>query len=337
MGAIFVLSIGVGLIATQEGGRVPLLPDQVAAATGIYDFTWAPDGKSIAFVSTRNAGTEIWSVPTMGGASRRITSTAMLKKQPRWSKDGKWITYVVVQPGNLGDLHIVSADGETAITLTDTAGDERDPAWSPDGKQLAFVERLAGRTYLAVIDIESRAVQRLAETPASDLQWSGDGKSIAFVADPLLPSDDRRDNEDLFVITPSEGSMRLLTPGTPRFREFAPSWSPDSRQLAYASDEAGFSNIYVMDVESGRRRAFTTGAIEHLSPKWSPDGKQIAYVTNEDSQFNIWVAPAEGGRATRISDRDGTNGGFESRDSSPRGRFQWSPDSRRIAFTHSDP
>ena len=51
--SIFILSIGVGMLVTQEGGRVPLLPDQVALTPGVYEFTWSPDGKSIAYVSTQ--------------------------------------------------------------------------------------------------------------------------------------------------------------------------------------------------------------------------------------------------------------------------------------------
>jgi Tol biopolymer transport system component len=77
---------------------------------------------------------------------------------------------------------------------------------------------------------------------------------------------------------------------------------------------------------------------DQLSPKWSPDGNSIAYVRNENSQFNIWVTKAEGGGSVvRVSDRDGVNGGFEHRNASPQGSYEWSPDGKKIAFTHSDP
>lgn len=335
--AIFILCIGVGALVTQQGGRVPLLPDQVASASGVYEFTWSPDGKSIAYVSNQGGHAEIWIVSSTGGAPKRITSSTTTKKQPRWSKDGKWIAYAAIRPNGSGDIQIVSIDGETTMDLTETPADDRDPVWSPDSRQIAYTERAGGRIRVAVLDIESRATKRLADHPASNLQWSADGKSIVFVSDPLLPSDDRRDNEDIFMVSATGGAARLLTPGTPRFQESSPSWAADSRQIAFASDNSGFSNIYILDTETGAKRSLNAAQSDQLVPKWSPDGTNIAYIRNEDSQFNIWVTTLQGGRTIRISDRDGANGGFDVEDATPGGSYEWSPDGKRIAFTHSDP
>jgi dipeptidyl aminopeptidase/acylaminoacyl peptidase len=335
--AIFILSIGVGVLVTQEGGRVPLAPDQVGSTTGVYDFSWSPDGKSIAYVSAQSGHSEIWIVSATGGAPRRITSTTATKKQPRWSHDGKWIAYVAMQPAGTGDIQLISANGETRINLTETPADERDPSWSPDGRRLAFTETAAGRTRILIADVESPLITPLAEIDASKLQWSPDGNSIVFVSDPLAPNDDRRDNKDIFMIPVEGGAPRLLTPGTPRFRDFAPSWSPDSRQITYVSDSTGYDNVFILDLQTNQRRNLTPEMVEMISPKWSPDGTNIAYVRNEDSQFTLWFMPAQGGRAVRVSDRDGVSGGFELDEAAPRGMHRWSPDGKKIAFTHSEP
>src|SRR5262245_56062620 len=121
---IFMLSIGVGVLVTQEGGRVPLLPDQVALTPGIHEFTWSPDSKSIAYISAQSGQSEVWVISSAGGPSKRLTSNSSQKKQPHWSADGKWITYVAVQPGGLGDIEIVSAEGEETINLTESAADD---------------------------------------------------------------------------------------------------------------------------------------------------------------------------------------------------------------------
>jgi dipeptidyl aminopeptidase/acylaminoacyl peptidase len=334
---IFILSLGVGVLVTQEGGRVPLLPDQAAATAGVYEFAWAPDGKSIAYVSAQSGNSEIWVVPAGGGSSKRITSTASTKKQPAWSRDGQWIAYVAIHEAGRGDIQLVSADGQTTVDITDTPADERHPAWSPDSREIAFTENAAGQARIVIADVESRRVRPVADQAASSLQWSPDGQSLLFVSDPLLSNDDRRDNEDIFIVSPDGTVPRLLTPGTPRFREFAPSWAPDSRQLVFASDNSGFSNIYLLDMQKSARRPLVQAMSDVIVPKWSPDGNNIAYIQNEDSQFNIWVIPAQGGRPIRISDRDGINGGFEIEDATPQGMYQWSPDGKKIAFTHSDP
>src|SRR5207253_749858 len=157
---------------------------------------------------------------------KRLTSSGSQKKQPHWSADGKWIAYVAVQPGGLGDIEIVAVDGGDTINLTESAADDRNPAWSPDSRTIAFTATDRVRKRILTIDIESRTVVEIAEENASNLKWSPDGRSLLFVSDPTQPNDDRRDNEDIFTISVDGGASRLLTPGTPRFRESSPSWAP---------------------------------------------------------------------------------------------------------------
>src|SRR5947207_14833660 len=83
--SIFLLSIGVGVLVTEEGGRVPLLPDQVALTPGVHEFTWSPDSKWIAYISTQSGQSEIWLISASGGESRRLTSNASQKKIGRAS------------------------------------------------------------------------------------------------------------------------------------------------------------------------------------------------------------------------------------------------------------
>ncbi len=335
--AIFILSIGVGVLVTQQGGRLPLLPDQLGSTAGVYEFAWSPDSKSLAYVSSQGGQPEIWIIPSTGGAPKRLTSTGTTKRQLRWSADGKWIAYVALQAGGAGNIQIASADGQTSFRLDEGSDDEHDPAWSPDSRQLAYVVQAASVSSIAVADIETHSVLRLAEVSPSYLRWSPDGQSIAYVSDPLLNSDDRRDNEDIFAVDAAGGSSRLLTPGTPRFRESQPSWAPDSHQIAFVSDSSGYSNIFVIDLQKGTKRNLSPAMLDQFAPRWSPDGRNVAYIQNENSQFNIWIVPAPGGRAIRVSDPDGVNGGFDEKNATPRGMYQWSPDSKRIAFTHSDP
>jgi dipeptidyl aminopeptidase/acylaminoacyl peptidase len=333
---IFILSISLGVV-TQQGGRLPLIPDQLGSTGGVYEFSWAPDGKSIAYVSSQGGQPEIWTIPAAGGDPKRLSTTGSMKREPRWSNDGKWIAYVDSGGGQSEDIQIISADGEVEFTLDRTSAREHHPRWSPNSRQLAFIQESQNETVIAVADIDTRQLRRIAEAPASDLQWSPDGRSIVFVSDPLIRTDDRRDNQDIFLIPVEGGNPRLLTPGTPRFRELAPSWAPDSRQIAFTSDSSGFSNIFVVDSETGIERSIASAMTDQLSPKWSRDGRSIAFVQNENGQFNLWVVPVEGGRPLRVSELEGVNGGFDNESATPYGSYEWSPDGKRIAFTHSDP
>jgi dipeptidyl aminopeptidase/acylaminoacyl peptidase len=340
---IFLVSLSVGVLVTQEGGRVPLQAERLAQAGGVYEFAWAPDNSAIAYVSSTSSGFDLWTIGIPGGRPRQITATQRYKRTPRWSTDGKWIAYVAMQENGRGDIHLVSPDGSSSAPLAQTSADEIGPVWSPDSREIAFVERTSSGSRIMAMEVQTRALREIAAIDASDLHWSPDGRHIAFVADPLQSRRDERDNKDIFIVPASGGPPRLLTPGTPRFRDVSPSWSPDSRQIVYVSEETGFSNLYIVDVENGEQRALTAGKADALTPRWSPDGARVAYVRNENFLFHVFTIDVETGRTNRISDRDGVNGGFSHDESgpprpqTPSGSLVWSSDGTRLAFTHSDP
>ena len=334
---IFAVSLALGMLVSQEGRRPPLRPDQLASVSGISDFAWSPDGRSLAYVGAASGGFDLWTISSTGKDARRITSSVRFKKQLRWSNDGKWIAFVTVQDDGNSDLRAVSTNGESLLTLTETAAEEVDPTWSPDSTRIAFIQKFGTRNTIMSLEIQSGMMQAIAEAPATSLAWSPDGKWIVFVADLLQPRDERRENLDLFIVSAAGGTPRLLTPGTPRFRDMSPDWAPDSRRIVYASEESGFSNIYILDTQTGDRRPVATGSVDMLSPKWSPDGSVIAYVRHENSIFHVFAVLLADGYTTRISEFDGINGGYSGQDAGPSGMLSWSPDGKRVAFTHSDP
>jgi dipeptidyl aminopeptidase/acylaminoacyl peptidase len=341
VGVIFLVSITFGALVTQEIRRIPLRPEQLVAATGIHDFAWSPDSKYLAYVGPAGGGFDIWIIGATGGEGRRITSTLRYKKHPRWSADGKWIAFITVQDNGNSDLRAVSVDGQTIKTLTESLAQEEEFAWSPDSKHIAFTQRVGPQTSIMSLELETSMMHKLADGPAWNLRWSPDGKWIAFVADLLQPNDESRENEDIFLVSSDGGSPRLLTPGTPRFRDTSPDWASDSRRIAYSSNETGFSNLIILDIQTGARRVLTTGTIDNLSPKWSPDGMMIAYVRHESAHFHIYTISVADNQTVRVSERDGANGGYPvgyaGQSAGPTGTLEWSPDGKRVAFTHSDP
>jgi dipeptidyl aminopeptidase/acylaminoacyl peptidase len=339
--AIFIISITIGVLVTQEGARIPLRSDQVASIGGVYEFAWSPDGKAIAYIGPTGAGFDIWKVPSNGGQNQRLTSTQRFKKQLRWSADGKWLAFIAYQDDGTSDLRVVDVAENTIVNLTENAAEESDPAWSPDSRQIAFTERTGMKTSVMSVDIQSGMVRKLTDAPAADLQWSPDGKSLAFVANFLQARDEHRENEDIFVVPAEGGEPRLVTGGTPRFRDLSPSWAPDSKRLVYAAEESGFSNLNIVDTQSGAKRVLTSATVDLVSPKWSPDGNMVAYVRAENSSLHVFAVSIGDGRMVRLSDAEGSNGGLAGSAGaitlSPPGTLAWSPDGKRLAYTHSDP
>ncbi|HTV03066.1 MAG TPA: winged helix-turn-helix domain-containing protein [Luteitalea sp.] len=96
-----------------------------------------------------------------------------------------------------------------------------------------------------------------------------------------------------------------------------PTWSPDGRAIAYASDRSGRFELFVRDLAAGGDRlALTSDGQHNVQPAWSPDGQSLAY--HSSGQGGIWVIPRHGGTPRQISP-------FGSRPA-------WSPDGRRVAF-----
>jgi len=73
-----------------------------------------------------------------------------------------------------------------------------------------------------------------------------------------------------------------------------PIWSPDCTQIAFAREENGNWDIYVINPDgSGRSRLTSEGAME-FAPVWSPAGDSIAFLSNRDGRWGIWVMDPNG-------------------------------------------
>jgi Tol biopolymer transport system component len=100
--------------------------------------------------------------------------------------------------------------------------------------------------------------------------------------------------------------------------QMQPSWSPDGRFIAYASDKSGNFDIWVQPVAGGDAVRVTTSREHDWEPDWSPDGSQIAF-RSERQGGGVFMVPALGGTEQRLS----TLGH----------RPRWSPDGSRLVVS----
>ncbi len=108
-----------------------------------------------------------------------------------------------------------------------------------------------------------------------------------------------------------------------------PQISPDGRQIAFVSTvlseekDEYLSDIWVVEVDGGGLRRFTTGPLRDTSPRWSPDGARLAFVSERQpgKKGQLYVMPTHGGEPLRITDlKNGV------------AAIEWSPDGTRLAF-----
>jgi Tol biopolymer transport system component len=118
--------------------------------------SFSPDGASIVFVKPEGGG--IYVVRASGGEPRLLASVSRAHS-PRFSPDGRWITFwtgipswVIVTPGATGGVFVVPAEGGSPRPLVPDFVDARHPLWSPDGKKILFLGQTTREVALATLD-----------------------------------------------------------------------------------------------------------------------------------------------------------------------------------------
>jgi TolB protein len=97
--------------------------------------SWAPDGRKLAFSSTREGNTDVYVMNADGTAQTRLTTDAAEDYAPAWSPDGRKILFLTKRHGHPpywnNELYVMNADGTAETRLTSTERDELDADWQP--------------------------------------------------------------------------------------------------------------------------------------------------------------------------------------------------------------
>lgn len=81
----------------------------------------------------------------------------------------------------------------------------------------------------------------------------------------------------------------------------SPAWSPDGRQIAYVSFEKKRAQVFLISVETGKRRLVTDFPGINGAPAWSPDGKTLAVVLSKNGSPKIYSVNLESGAMKQLT------------------------------------
>ena len=195
---------------------------------------------------------------------------------------------------------------------------------SPDGEKVVYSWNPEGHWEIYEISIHdsSSKPRQLSRGKGGKFhpQYSPDGGRLAFAVDY-----DGSENYHLFIHDFELGTQREIAAELNCAHQAYFAWSPDSKQIAFISDQTRQFNVYIIPVEGGEARLVLDAGHPAWKVRWSPDSSMLV-VTVEGSgiDYDSFIVPLQGGDVVQVCDERGAIDA---------GQACWSPDSMQVAFS----
>jgi Tol biopolymer transport system component len=298
-----IMSVSVSTSPAFEFGKPKLLfkaPDSFPVSGtpgGLASIS--RDGQQFALAVPPPPALRQITVLNRQGKTVRNVSEPGLYDSPALSPDGTRVAVVRSDPAtNNVDIWSIDMGTGKGTAITNDEAQDITPIWSPDSKQILYVTIPArNATYWSIYrkaaDGSGSAEQLFRFTPGASLQLtdiSADGKYLGFSSGGAL-----------FVV-PLTGTDPLARKAIEyvrdEYNEFLGRFSPDSRFVAYLSDESERNQVWVRPFDSvsgtpsseGKWRVSKEGGDSMIA--WRADGKELYYLHNDVDTGDTMVMAA---------------------------------------------
>ena len=297
---------------------------------------WSPDGRHIVFTGTQRGidrqYKDLWALRVQDnqfvGAPFPVVPDVEQMEFFNWAQNGQLAYRTGFQLGGIFTLPVDLQTGKAtgAPHRLVRRGGLGSHCWSPDGKLMALED---GSNVSLISTSNGEKIRSLSlsevEYIGRGMSWSPDGQLIAFCGL------DKAKRTGVFLITIESGEVRLLVALEKVPANYDPTWSPDSKTIAYGHK----NNIYVVKVEDGKPRRITASPEQQepneyvVRPVFAPDGRSVAYLAGQRKQgksierlLMTTIDSQETKEIFRMEGKDMTINIFD-----------LSPDGRHIVFT----
>lgn len=279
--AVDVSPDGTTLVFDMLGDlfTVPISGGEAKALSTGIDFAcqprWSPDGKSIAFITDRDGGDNLWVMNADGTGARAVSSEKEnLVHTPWWSPDGQYLLgmkgFTSTRSIPAGEIWLWHKDGGDGVALVERPDGPKaqksigEPSFSPDGRYVYYSQDT---------------------TPGRTWQYDKDSTGAIF----SIKRFDRQTGETDVVVEGAGGAVR-------------PTPSPDGTSLAFVRRTPDMTSaIWVKDLASGRMLPVATGLDRDLQEASGSQGNTPGFAWTPDSSSIVYWA---GGKFRRV-DMDG--------------------------------
>jgi dipeptidyl aminopeptidase/acylaminoacyl peptidase len=301
--------------------------DDLLALHDVRDLQISPDGKWVAYtVSTLDtvadkSDTDVWMASWDGAQQLRMTSSPEPETAPRWSPDGRYLSFLSSRTGGKArgaQVWALDRTGGEAQQLTDVKGRLSAYDWSPDSRTL-------------LLTVADREPGEPEDPPAGGGGGRGQASGPNAPAPKPIVIDRYHFKQDIVgYLTQKPGRLYLYDLATKKSDPLTaetleigpPSWSPDGRSIAFMGKEGKDAeryntwNLYVMEARPGASPRLVTrydgvksSAGGRGRPDWSPDGSRLTYTQTSGAKQGAYnmsrlvVVPVGGGQPKVYGDK----------------------------------
>ncbi len=328
-----ILLILLSLISLKTFSQKPITPSDIYKIKSVSDPQISPDGKWVAYVLSTpdsvkdKSDSDIWMISWDGTESVKLTASPDGESHPRWSPDGKYLTFLSSRyETKSSQIWKMDRRGGEAEKLTELKHSISDFVWSPDAKKIlltiqdqetleeaekkknakpividryhfksdgeGYLERK--RDHLYLFDVETKKLDTLTKGDFDEHQatWSPDSKKIVFVSN-RSDDPDRNSNSDLWVIEAKKGAaIKQLTQW--KGADSNPTFSPDGKWITYLKSQFETYSIYdqpqlaVISAEGSEPKILNVTLDRDVSsPRWSNDSQSVYTVVDDDRRSYV--------------------------------------------------
>ncbi|HEY1339830.1 MAG TPA: S9 family peptidase [Bryobacteraceae bacterium] len=294
----------VALVFAQPAKRLMTVDDQ-HRFHDVRDVQISPDGKWVAYtvssvdVTADKSDTDIWMANWDGTQQVRLTSSPDGENAPRWSPDGRYVSFLSSRTGGKArgnQIWLLDRTGGEAQQMTDFKTRLASYEWSPDGKRILMT-----------------ITERDPNAPDDEQQPNGGGAGGRGGPNVRAPKpiviDRYKFKQDVqgYLTQPPgrvfvyDVATKKAEPLTREGFEVGPAtWSPDGKFVAFMGKEGkdaeryNLWNVYVMEAQPGATpKKLTnydgvTASGGRGRPEWSPDGTRLVYLQGSGAKWGAY-------------------------------------------------
>ncbi|MBN2432497.1 MAG: S9 family peptidase [Acidobacteria bacterium] len=285
---------------------------------GDHSPRWSPDGRQLAFISSREGTADLWLIEPAGGEARRLTRSNVDLSGPIWTPDGRHL--LCTGRGVPAGVPLLENSFREELPLCEARtihrllyrqwdrwlGDERNQLWLVDPTD-------GSMTAMTPPEIDTPPVS-LSSHHDYDIAPDGDqvcyvcnSDASGFASDPdqpdINPERAVSTNHDLFLVSLPAGDPVQLT--TNPALDAQPHYSPDGRYLAYvAMSQPGYesdtSRLMLLDRQTGGTRSLSDQLDRSVDEiVWHPDSRRLFFTARDEGRSSIYTVAV----ATAVPER----------------------------------